>query len=180
MRPEDRYDSLFQFYAEKSGGDWLLLKAQVKVESDFFPYAKSPAGARGLAQFMHSTFSEWAAKLGLKSPDIYNPEHSIQCQAAYMAWLIGQFANSPPVILSGAKDLDSSPSAQNDNRPSPPVIQAALAAYNWGIGKVKTAAAAMGEAWKAALPEETQNYLARVETNYKRYRKEQEGVRREA
>ena len=153
MRPEDRYDSLFQFYGWKSAVDWLLLKAQVKAESDFAPRAKSPAGAKGLSQFMPATFEEWAQKLKLSNPDIYNPEHSIQCQAAYMDWLLTQCAG-------------------NQSK--------ALAAYNWGIGNIARIVAEQGDAWAAHLPEETQNYLARVETYYDRYRKEHGGAIRAA
>ena len=145
MRPEDRYDSLFQYYGWRSGVDWLLLKAQAKAESDFAPRAKSPAGARGLCQFMPATFEEWSVRLKIAIPDPYNPEHSVECQAAYLAWLLDKL---------GAQAK-------------------ALASYNWGIGNVIRAIKKMGEeAWKAELPEETQNYLARIETNLSRYRKE--------
>lgn len=145
MRVEDRYDSLFQFYGWKSGVDWLLLKAQVKAESDFAPQVRSPAGARGLAQFMPATFDEWTIRLKITEPNIYNPEHSIECQAAYLAQLLNKLGERSK----------------------------ALAAYNWGIGNVMRTIKQMGEdAWKAELPEETQNYLGRIETNYDRYRKE--------
>ena len=159
MRQEDRYDSLFQYYGWKSGVDWLLLKAQVKAESDFAPRAKSPGGARGLCQFMPATFEEWSVRLKIINPDPYNPEHSIECQAAYLAWLLNKLGER-------AK---------------------ALAAYNWGIGNLLRVIKKTGEearpstssehpealeGWKAELPEETQNYLARIETNLSRYRKE--------
>ncbi len=58
MNAEDRYDSLFQFYAGQKAIDWLLLKAQVKRESAFDPNARSPVGAVGLAQFMPATWDE--------------------------------------------------------------------------------------------------------------------------
>jgi len=139
-----RYDSLLRFYGEKYGVNWLLLKAQVKAESDFTPRAKSPVGARGLCQFMPATFAEWSAKLQIPNPDPYNPEHSIQCQAAYMSWLIRQFMGHQPK---------------------------AIAAYNWGIGNVKKVTTDEAS-WVAHLPNETQNYLARIETFYERYRTE--------
>ena len=111
MRREDRYDSLFQYYAKENDiEDWQLLKAQVKAESGFDPMAHSMAVASGLAQFMSPTFNEWSDKIGLQSPNPYNPEHSIACQAAYMRWLMDQFPG----------DIDK-----------------ALAAYNFGIGNVK-------------------------------------------
>lgn len=107
MKRDDRYDSLFQWYAEHSDVDWLLLKSQVKAESNFDPMARSAAGAAGLAQFMGPTFNEWATKLLIHSPNPYNPEHSIMCQAAYMRWLLDQFAGN---------------------------LDRALGAYNFGVG----------------------------------------------
>jgi len=107
MQPEDRYDSLFQFYGEQNGVNWRLLKAQVKQESNFNPNALSKVGAEGLAQFMPQTFREWALKLKIQHPDPCDPEHSIQCQAAYMKWLFDR--------LDGNMDR-------------------VLGAYNYGIG----------------------------------------------
>ena len=94
MPAENRYDSLIRFYAERHDMSWLLLKAQIKAESAFNPMARSSAGALGLAQFMPATFAEWATNLLIASPNPYNPEHSIQCQAAYMRWLLDQFAGN--------------------------------------------------------------------------------------
>ena len=55
----DKYDGLFKKYGAANNIDWLLLKAQVKAESNFNPNAKSPVGALGLAQFMKATWLEW-------------------------------------------------------------------------------------------------------------------------
>lgn len=100
MKPEDRYDSLFAFYAsEHDIPDWKLLKAQVKQESEFDPMARSGAGACGLAQFVAATFLEWSNRLGISSPNPYNPEHSIACQAAYMRWLMDQFPGELDRVL---------------------------------------------------------------------------------
>jgi soluble lytic murein transglycosylase-like protein len=111
MKQEDRYDSLFIWYANENDiTDWKLLKAQVKAESAFDPLALSMAGASGLAQFMPNTFREWSDKAGIHMPNPYNPEHAIACQSMYMRWLMDQFPG----------DIDK-----------------ALAAYNFGIGNVK-------------------------------------------
>lgn len=109
MTSNDRYDSLFQFYAEPYGLDWKDLKAQCRAESNFNPAARSFAGAMGLMQFMPATFEEWANRLHLITANPYNPEHSIQCGAAYMAYLRERY--------------------KGDQR-------RALAAYNWGLGNV--------------------------------------------
>ncbi len=70
-----------------------LLAAQLMAESNFNPYAGSPAGAQGIAQFMPST----AAAYGLKNP--YDPEEAIDAQAHLMSDLIGQFG-SPQLALA--------------------------------------------------------------------------------
>jgi hypothetical protein len=70
-----------------------LLAAQLMAESNFNPYAGSPAGAQGIAQFMPST----AATYGLKNP--YDPEEAIDAQAHLMSDLIGQFG-SPQLALA--------------------------------------------------------------------------------
>lgn len=107
MKFQDRYNSLFEVYGERNDIAPSLLKAQVRAESNFNPDAVSFAGASGLAQFMSKTFLEWSAKLMIHNANPFNPEHSIQCQAAYMRWLLDQFAGN---------------------------LDRALGAYNFGVG----------------------------------------------
>jgi soluble lytic murein transglycosylase len=135
-----RYDSLFQHYAQsgKFPLDWQWLKAQAYVESGLDPQATSWAGAKGLAQFMDSTWAEWAKKLALPNADVRNPEHAIMVQAHYMTWLLSR---------TGA-------------------IEYALAAYNWGIANVlkvlKNANMTQAD-WIAQIPAETRVYIQRVQ-----------------
>jgi Transglycosylase SLT domain/D-alanyl-D-alanine carboxypeptidase len=70
-----------------------LLAAQLMAESNFNPYAGSPAGAQGIAQFMPST----AAAYGLRNP--YDPVEAIDAQAHLMSDLIHQFG-SPQLALA--------------------------------------------------------------------------------
>jgi len=70
-----------------------LLAAQLMAESNFDPYAGSPAGAQGIAQFMPST----AAAYGLRNP--YDPEEAIDAQAHLMSDLLLQFG-SPQLALA--------------------------------------------------------------------------------
>lgn len=70
-----------------------LLAAQLMAESNFNPYAGSPAGAQGIAQFMPST----AAAYGLENP--FDPEEAIEAQAHLMSDLIHQFG-SPQLALA--------------------------------------------------------------------------------
>jgi hypothetical protein len=64
-----------------------LLAAQIYVESGFNPFAVSPAGARGIAQFMPGT----ARTYGLRNP--FDPHESIAAQAHLMRDLLRQFAS---------------------------------------------------------------------------------------
>lgn len=70
-----------------------LLAAQLMAESSFDPYAGSPAGAQGIAQFMPST----AAAYGLRDP--YDPEEAIDAQAHLMLDLLRRFG-SPQLALA--------------------------------------------------------------------------------
>ncbi len=71
-----------------------LLAAQLMAESNFNPYAASPAGAQGIAQFIPST----AAAYGLADP--FDPEAAIDAQAHLMSDLIRQLG-SPTLALAG-------------------------------------------------------------------------------
>jgi hypothetical protein len=70
-----------------------LLAAQLMAESNFDPFAVSPAGAEGIAQFMPGT----AASYGLQDP--FDPVEAIDAQAHLMSDLIGQFG-SPELALA--------------------------------------------------------------------------------
>ena len=70
-----------------------LLAAQLYAESNFNPFAESPAGARGIAQFMPAT----ARSYGLDNP--YDPNASIEAQARYMRHLLDRFG-TPSLALA--------------------------------------------------------------------------------
>jgi Transglycosylase SLT domain/D-alanyl-D-alanine carboxypeptidase len=71
-----------------------LLSAQIYAESGFNPYARSPAGAEGIAQFMPGT----AAGYGLRNP--YDAEASIDAQAHLMRDLLRRFASVPLALAA--------------------------------------------------------------------------------
>ena len=70
-----------------------LLAAQLMAESNFNPFATSPAGAQGIAQFIPST----AASYGLRDP--FDPVEAIDAQAHLMSDLIRQLG-SPQLALA--------------------------------------------------------------------------------
>ena len=62
-----------------------LLAAQLYAESNFNPFARSPAGAQGIAQFMPGT----ARAYGLRNP--FDPATAIMAQARMMRDLLSRF-----------------------------------------------------------------------------------------
>jgi Transglycosylase SLT domain/D-alanyl-D-alanine carboxypeptidase/Putative Flp pilus-assembly TadE/G-like len=71
-----------------------LLSAQIYVESNFNPFAQSPAGAQGIAQFMPGT----AQALGLDNP--FDPEQAIDAQAHLMRDLLRRFGSVPLALAA--------------------------------------------------------------------------------
>jgi hypothetical protein len=71
-----------------------LLAAQIMVESNFNPFARSPAGAQGISQFMPGT----AAALGLRDP--FDAEASIDAQAHLMRDLLRRFGSVPLALAA--------------------------------------------------------------------------------
>jgi hypothetical protein len=70
-----------------------LLAAQLMAESNFNPYASSPAGAQGIAQFIPST----ATAYGLSDP--FDPLAAIDAEAHLMSDLLRQLG-SPQLALA--------------------------------------------------------------------------------
>lgn len=96
-----------------------LLAAQLMAESNFNPFAVSPAGAQGIAQFMPAT----AASYGLSDP--FDPEASIDAQAQLMSDLLEQFGQIP--LALAAYNAGPAPVAACGCVPSIPETQAYVA-----------------------------------------------------
>jgi hypothetical protein len=71
-----------------------LLAAQLYAESNFNPFARSPAGAEGIAQFMPGT----AAAMGLDDP--FDATAAIDAQAHLMRDLLGRFGSVPLALAA--------------------------------------------------------------------------------
>lgn len=63
---EQRYNKLIEEVSAQYGVDKFLVKAVMRQESSFNPYAYSPKGAVGLMQVMPPTAEDWARVVGRK------------------------------------------------------------------------------------------------------------------
>lgn len=120
-----------------NGGDIddTLLAAQRYQESKFNPNAVSPAGAKGIAQFMPHVW-EGLQQQGVLPPGAKpeHPRHSMNAQRFLMDRLYKRFGDT----------------------------EKALAAYNWGEGNLNKALKTYGDNWKSYLPSETSDYITKV------------------
>jgi hypothetical protein len=89
-----RYAPLIVRAAQRWSVSAQLLAAQLYAESGFNPFARSPAGAEGIAQFMPGT----AAAVGLADP--FDPDSAINAQARLMRDLLGRFGAVPLALAA--------------------------------------------------------------------------------
>lgn len=82
------FDSMIKQAAQRYDLDPNLLKAVVKVESNFDPFALSPAGAQGLMQLMPGT----AKSLGVDNA--FDPSQNIEGGAKYLRQMLDRFGNT--------------------------------------------------------------------------------------
>ena len=131
-------------------GDWTIIHAIARQESQFNRTAVSHAGARGLMQLMPGTAREQAGKAGLTYEPAAlttDPNLSMMLGSGYFRRIFAQFGSYP----------------------------LAIAAYNAGGGNVRKWLAANGDPrsgaidmvdWVEAIPfSETRNYVQRVLEN---------------
>ena len=89
-----RFASAINAAAQRWSVSAVLLSAQLYAESGFNPFATSPAGAQGIAQFMPGT----ARGMGLDDP--FDPERAIDAQAHLMRDLLRRFATVPLALAA--------------------------------------------------------------------------------
>ena len=156
-RNNRQFDRLFRRAASRHwpstiSRNWCWLKAQCAAESALQPGALSPAGAKGLCQFMDPTLADESRRLGRRL-NPYNSRDSIDAAAIYVYRLRRQW---------------SSP------RPETEAFKLAWASYNAGLGNIlKAQRKARGALrWRrigASLPQvtgrharETRSYVRKI------------------
>jgi len=144
------YYEFIKKYSDATGNNLPLIVGLIREESYFEPLAQSSVGASGLMQLMPATANEINSKftLGMSIPsDLFNPEYNIKLGNYYYKFL-----------RSNLEGYDIS----------------AVAAYNGGIGSLKT--------WKTSINyndtdefveqipyAETKNYVKKVFRSYWNY-----------
>ena len=88
------FDRLIRLACVRYGVEFELVKAVIKAESAFNPWAISRAGARGLMQLMPAT----AADRGVA--DIYSPRQNIEGGVHHLRLLLERFAGDVTLALA--------------------------------------------------------------------------------
>ncbi len=88
------FDALVVKKATEYNLDPELVKAVIKAESNWNPYAVSPKGARGLMQLMPSTAND----LGVYNS--FDPEENIDGGIRYLRYLLGKFNGDLSLALA--------------------------------------------------------------------------------
>jgi soluble lytic murein transglycosylase-like protein len=94
-RDNGNYDNLIMHHSTMHGVDPLLVKAVMKAESNFNPYALSPKGAQGLMQLMPDT-----AKL-MRVDNPFDPDDNIKGGTKYLKILDDMFQGNMELMLAG-------------------------------------------------------------------------------
>jgi soluble lytic murein transglycosylase-like protein len=90
----ERFAGAISRAAQRWNVSAALISAQIYAESNFNPFARSPAGAQGIAQFMPGT----ARAYGLTNP--FDAERAIDAQAHLMRDLLRRFASVPLALAA--------------------------------------------------------------------------------
>lgn len=112
-----RYDKFISEASQKHGVSFAILKAIVKVESDFNPTAVSKKGAMGLMQIMPENFKA----LRVKNP--FNPRENIMAGAWYFKQLLNRFDGKLHLALAA---YNAGPDNVSRSQTIPPIRETEL------------------------------------------------------
>ena len=110
-RSSEKYDDLISDASERTGVAFPLLKAIIKAESDFDPYAVSKKGATGLMQIMPQNFDP----LGIEDP--FDPWQNINAGARYFKQMYDRFKGKLALSLAA---YNAGPTAVDRYKTIPP------------------------------------------------------------
>jgi tetratricopeptide (TPR) repeat protein len=101
--PSSDFDPLIEKYARTYGLDPQLVKAIIKVESDFNTRCVSRADARGLMQIVREDWNDTTRRIGVNwdfDVHAFEPEKNIRVGCHYLRWLARDFL--PEFFSEGA------------------------------------------------------------------------------
>jgi len=94
IRDSNQYDPLISEFSKKYQVDFALIKAMIRAESGFNPFAVSRKGAKGLMQLMPETASR------MNVLNILNPRENIEGGVRYFKYLLSLFDNDIRLSLA--------------------------------------------------------------------------------
>lgn len=107
-----QYDEIIQEASNRYGLSFFLLKAIIKVESDFDSRAVSKKGALGLMQIMPQNLQAF----NIREP--YDPKENIMGGASYFKSLVERFDGKLPLALAA---YNAGPTIVDKYRNIPPI-----------------------------------------------------------
>ena len=111
-----KYDHYLALASDHFGVSFSLLKAVIKVESDFNPHAVSKKGALGLMQIMPANFK----RLRITNP--FDPWENIMGGTYYLSQLISRFKGNITLALAAYNAGENAVDRYNDIPPYPETI----------------------------------------------------------
>lgn len=95
---ERRFDALIAEIAEAQGADRHLIKAVMRQESGFDPFARSPRGAIGLMQVTEAAGQDWARatrRANFHREQLWDPRTNIEAGTWYLQRALSRWADRP-------------------------------------------------------------------------------------
>jgi soluble lytic murein transglycosylase-like protein len=122
------YDSIIQDCASQFNVNPNLVKAIIRVESNFNPNAVSSAGAEGLMQLMPATFNS------LSSGDILDPRTNVCAGTEYLSQMLNMFSGNMQLAEAAYNAGPGAVQKYHNNIPNYPETQnyvtSVTSAYN--------------------------------------------------
>ena len=94
VKDSGQYDPLISEFSKKYQVDFALIKAMIRAESGFNPFATSRKGAKGLMQLMPETASR------MNVSNIFSPRENIEGGVRYFKYLLSLFDNDIRLSLA--------------------------------------------------------------------------------
>jgi hypothetical protein len=149
-------ESLIQKYSQKHRVDPSLVRAVMRQESGFNPWAVSPKGAQGLMQLMPGT----AALMGVNNA--FDPEQNISGGVGYLRFCLDRFQNNVPLAVA-AYNAGPERVAKTGSVPAIPETQAFVSnVMGTYTGKPQPAPASKAATSKTATPKVANPLNSRV------------------